>query len=151
MTSRIALASLGCSSEDATLMQDRASISEGIGAARLNLMVGERDIASVTAVISGKRGFKTQTHVIDVGGSGVVSIFFGNLPVGHGYEIELTAGDVPLHILRFVRLPLFLDRGAARFQPALEQPCPLVGRGDNGLGGAMAGLDTAATGPPSPW
>jgi hypothetical protein len=77
-----------CSSSDGVVLESALS---GEGSVRLALQVGDQTIAQVTAVISGKN-FETQTHAIDVSGeSGVISIFFGSLPVGN-YEIELTAG-----------------------------------------------------------
>src|SRR5690606_16675203 len=83
-----------CSSGEPTLIYEDSALEAGVGSARLSLVVGDRTISAVTAVISAKgSGFDTQTHVIDVSGSGVVSIFFGNLPVGNKYEIELTAAD----------------------------------------------------------
>jgi hypothetical protein len=83
---------IGCNGQDSTLTlgaQPRSS-----SALSLELRLGDREISDVVAVISGPNGFVTQTHEIDVAGnSGVVSIYFGALPVGRGYHIQLTAGD----------------------------------------------------------
>jgi hypothetical protein len=79
----------GCSSSDGLVVEGLS----GNGSVRLALQAGDQTISTVTAVISGKKGFETQTHTIDVSGTdGVISIYFGNLPVGRGYNIELTAG-----------------------------------------------------------
>ena len=84
----------GCSSDSITVGDNHLAVTE-TGSIRLSLQVGDRNISSVTAVISrAQSSFKTQTHTIDVSGdNGVVSIFFGSLPVGREYEIELSAGD----------------------------------------------------------
>jgi hypothetical protein len=83
---------VGCNGEDSTVTL--GSPPRGVSSLTLELRLGDRDISSVVAVISGPNGFVTQTHDIDVeGSSGVVSIYFGALPVGRGYHIQLTAGD----------------------------------------------------------
>ena len=89
---------VSCSSKEATVVEAASTAAPGateIGAASLSLTVGDLTINTVTAVISrAQGGFQTQTHAIDVTGDGaVIAIFFGNLPVGRGYEVTLTAAD----------------------------------------------------------
>jgi hypothetical protein len=81
----------GCSSQDPVVVA--GALQGSNGSIRLALEVGGQTISTVTAVIAGPKGFVTQTHSIDVSGTnGVISIYFGSLPVAEGYEIELTAG-----------------------------------------------------------
>lgn len=73
------------------MLQERAAT---LGSAQLALRVGDREIDTVTAVLSrqGDDQFQPQTQSVDVRGAhGVISVFFGNLPVGKGYSIELSA------------------------------------------------------------
>src|SRR5262245_58369248 len=90
----IAAAAASCSSEDATLVWDDedGALVEKTADARVRLSVGDRDVGEVTATLSGD-GFETETHVIDVDDSGVVSALFGGLPAGDGYDIELSGGE----------------------------------------------------------
>jgi len=85
----------GCSNGDMTDMDFEAleGAASETGSIRLALEAGGRTITTVTAVIEGKN-FETQTHQIDVqGANGVISIFFGDLPVSKKYRITLTAAD----------------------------------------------------------
>ncbi|HKO92272.1 MAG TPA: hypothetical protein VJU61_14005, partial [Polyangiaceae bacterium] len=88
-----------CSTPDVTELGVPAGTTGTAGAAqngsvRLALAAGGRTITSVTAVLEGKNGFVSQTHEIDVQGeNGVISIFFGDLPVARGYSITLSADD----------------------------------------------------------
>lgn len=82
----------GCSSQESTVLQLRAASA---GSAQLALTVGDLEIGTVTAVLSrpADDDFPPQTQSIDVQGEhGVISMFFGDLPVGKGYSIELSAG-----------------------------------------------------------
>jgi hypothetical protein len=93
------VAALSASSALVSCKGDDSTVTLGarpgaISSLKLELRLGDREISNVVAVISGPNGFVTQTHDIDVNGnSGVVSIYFGALPVGRGYHIQLTAAD----------------------------------------------------------
>jgi hypothetical protein len=82
---------VSCKSEDTTVTL--GAQAGAINSLKLELRLGDREVSDVVAVISGPNGFVTQTHDIDVeGNTGVVSIYFGALPVGRGYRIHLSAG-----------------------------------------------------------
>jgi hypothetical protein len=86
-----ALGSAGCSSEESVVLQERGST----GSVQLALSVRELKTDSVSAVLSrsGDDRFEPQTQTFDLrGGQGVISVFFGDLPVGRGYTLELRAG-----------------------------------------------------------
>lgn len=85
----------GCSNGDQTDMLVADELGDGTtGSLRLALQAGDRTITTVSAVIEGKNGFETQTHEINVqGNNGVISIFFGDLPVGKKYRVTLSAAD----------------------------------------------------------
>lgn len=80
----------GCSNRESVVLLEQAAAT---GSAQLALTVGALEVDRVTAVLSGQSDeFEPQTQSIEVRGEhGVVSAFFGNLPVGEGYSIELSA------------------------------------------------------------
>jgi hypothetical protein len=85
-----ASASSGCSAQEAVVLQQRAAL----GSVELALSVADLEIGTLTAVLSrpGDGGFEPQTQTIDVRGQQVISVFFGDLPAGRGYTLELRAG-----------------------------------------------------------
>jgi hypothetical protein len=117
----VALGLAACADRDTT---DLAVSTQSLtsGGVRLALQAGDRTINTVTAVLEGKNGFETQTHEIDVqGNNGVISLFLGDLPVGRGYRITLTAADctgsasfnVSANEIALVNVPLTCGGSAA--------------------------------------
>src|SRR5262245_6849153 len=70
---------LSCSAEEPRLLYEDgsevAAESTELGSMKLALTAGGTQVDKVTAVISGKHGFHTQTHEIDVSdANGIISI-----------------------------------------------------------------------------
>lgn len=87
------LLAAGCSDDEPLVLSETGTLS-GVGSARLDLPLGVLRAGTATLVLSGEPGFESQTRQLQVTGPDAQrSVFFGSLPAGIHYRLELLAGD----------------------------------------------------------
>jgi hypothetical protein len=87
------LLAAGCADEAPLVLVDRGTL-QGVGSARLDLPLGSLRGGTGTLVLSGDANFESQTRQLQLTGPDAQrSVFFGSLPVGVSYRLELLAGD----------------------------------------------------------
>jgi hypothetical protein len=87
------LLAAACTDEAPLVLVDRGTL-QGVGSARLDLPLGTLRGGTGTLVLSGEPSFESQTRQLQLTGPDAQrSVFFGSLPAGVSYRLELLAGD----------------------------------------------------------
>ncbi|MEY2931149.1 MAG: hypothetical protein RL033_1898 [Pseudomonadota bacterium] len=83
----------GCDDGEPLVLLERSALT-GIGSARVDLPLGSLRGGTATLVLSGQPDFTSQTRQLNVSGPDAQrSVFFGSLPAGITYTLELLAGN----------------------------------------------------------
>lgn len=83
----------GCDDGEPLVLRESSALT-GIGSARVDLPLGSLRVGTATLVLSGQPDFASQTRQLNIiGPDAQRSVFFGSLPTGVQYTLELLAGN----------------------------------------------------------